>query len=159
MSDFNSGFWSLYITVITLVSILACGVLLWRLSTKRAPGGQKAGVMGHVWDENLEEYNNPLPRWWMWLFYITIVFSLGYLVLYPGLGSFAGILKWTSHSQYDAEEAKANATYEPIFARYAAMPECPRRRGRSMPLNRNGPCACRHRPTRRWPGRPGTRPP
>ena len=122
MSDFNSGFWSLYISIITLVSILACGVLLWRLSTKRLQPGQKAGVMGHVWDENLEEYNNPLPRWWMWLFYITIVFSLVYLVLYPGLGSFPGVLKWTSDSQYEAEQARAKATYEPIFAKYAAMP-------------------------------------
>ena len=129
MSDFNSGFWNVYITVITLAGILACAALLWRLSTKRLPPGQKAGVMGHVWDENLEEYNNPLPRWWMWLFYITIVFSLGYLLLYPGLGSFPGLLNWTSHSQYEAEEARAKQTYEPIFARYAADAD-PRRRGR-----------------------------
>ena len=121
MSDFSSEFWSVYISVITVVSILACGVFLWRLSTKRLAAGQKADVMGHVWDGNLEEYNNPLPRWWMWLFYITIVFGLTYLVLYPGLGSFPGLLKWSSHGQYDAEQAKAKEKYEPIYAKYAAM--------------------------------------
>jgi cytochrome c oxidase cbb3-type subunit III len=122
VSDFNSEFWSFYVAVITLVSILACGVLLWRLSTKRLPAGQKAGTMGHVWDENLQEYNNPLPRWWMWLFYITIVFALVYLALYPGLGSFPGILKWSSHKQYEGEQAAAKEKYEPIYAKYAAMP-------------------------------------
>ena len=122
MSDFNSEFWSVYVAVITVVSILACGLLLWRLSTKRLPAGQKAGTMGHVWDENLQEYNNPLPRWWMWLFYITIVFALVYLALYPGLGSFPGILKWSSHGQYEGEQAAAKEKYEPIYAKYAAMP-------------------------------------
>jgi cytochrome c oxidase cbb3-type subunit 3 len=121
VSDFSSEFWSVYIAVITVVSILACGALLWRLSTQRIAAGQKADVMGHVWDENLEEYNNPLPQWWMWLFYITIVFGLVYLALYPGLGSFPGILKWSSHSQYDAEQSAARAKFEPIYAKYAAM--------------------------------------
>ena len=84
MSDFTSEFWSVYIAVITLASILACAVLLWKLSTKRLAPGQKADVMGHVWDENLEEYNNPLPRWWMWLFYITIVFASSTWSCIPG---------------------------------------------------------------------------
>lgn len=121
MSDFVSEFWSFYIAIITLASILACGVLLWKLSTQRLPAGQKASVMGHVWDENLEEYNNPLPRWWMWLFYITIVFGLTYLTLYPGLGSFKGIKGWTSHGAYDQEMAAAKEKYQPIYAKYAAM--------------------------------------
>lgn len=121
MNEFTSGFWSVYISVVTVVSIVACGILLWKLSTKRLAPGQKAGVMGHVWDENLEEYNNPLPRWWMWLFWITLVFGIAYLLLYPGLGSFAGVLKWSSHGQYDKEMAKAKEKYEPIFAKYAAM--------------------------------------
>lgn len=122
MSDFSSELWSVYISVITVVSILACAVLLWKLSSQRMPAGDKAQVMGHVWDGDLEEYNNPLPRWWMWLFYITIVFGLVYLALYPGLGSFAGVLKWSAHSQYDAEQSKAKAKFEPIYAKYAAMP-------------------------------------
>ena len=121
MNEFTSGFWSVYITVITLASILACAVLLWKLSTRRLAPGEKAGVMGHVWDENLEEYNNPLPRWWMWLFWITIVFAVIYLILFPGLGSFPGVLKWSSVGQYQAEMARAKENYEPLFSKYAAM--------------------------------------
>jgi len=121
VNEFTSGFWSAYISVLTIVSILACGVLLWKLSTKRLAPGQKADVMGHVWDENLEEYNNPLPRWWMWLFWITLVFAVVYLVLYPGLGSYAGVLNWSSTGQWDKEQARAAERFEPKFAQYAAM--------------------------------------
>jgi len=77
--------------------------------------------MGHVWDENLEEYNNPLPNWWRWLFYITIVFGLVYLVLYPGLGKFAGTFKWTSTGQYEVEQARAAERYGPLFDTFVAM--------------------------------------
>lgn len=117
-----SGFWSGWIIVITLGNIFACYWLV-RWTTKRRPGEAAEGsVTGHVWD-GLEEYNNPLPRWWLWLFYITMVFALGYLVLFPGLGNFKGVLGWSSHgSQYDAEMAQAAATYDPIFKKYAAMP-------------------------------------
>jgi cytochrome c oxidase cbb3-type subunit 3 len=121
VSDFVSEFWSFYIGIITLASILACAVLLWKLSTKRLPAGQQAAVMGHVWDENLEEYNNPLPRWWMWLFYITLVFGVAYLILYPGLGSFKGVYGWSSHGAYENELAKAKDKYQPIYAKYMAM--------------------------------------
>lgn len=121
MSDFTSEFWTWYISIITVVSILACGVFLWQLTTRKLAPGEKPDTMGHVWDENLEEYNNPLPNWWRWLFYITIVFSLIYLVLYPGLGSFGGVLKWSSTNQYEREMAKADEQFGPIFAKYAAM--------------------------------------
>lgn len=120
MSDFVDGFWSLYIAGITLLSILGCALLLTMQHQKR-PAGQAVGTTGHEWDEDLAEYNNPLPKWWMWLFWITIVFSLLYLVLYPGMGSFKGILGWTSTGQYQAEQATAEATYGPVFRKYAAM--------------------------------------
>jgi cytochrome c oxidase cbb3-type subunit 3 len=120
VSDFTSDFWSYYVAVITVVSIVACAVLLWTMSSRRVPG-QRVGTMGHVWDENLEEYNNPLPNWWRWLFYITIVFGLAYLVLYPGLGKFAGTFKWTSTGQYQAEQARAAERYGPLFAKFSAM--------------------------------------
>jgi cytochrome c oxidase cbb3-type subunit 3 len=121
VSDFTSEFWTWYISIITVVSILACGVFLWKLTTRKLAPGEKPGTMGHVWDENLEEYNNPLPNWWRWLFYITIVFSLIYLVLYPGLGSFGGVLNWSSTNQYEREMAAADEQFGPIFAKYAAM--------------------------------------
>ena len=119
MSDFTSDFWGYYVAIITLVSIAACAILLWALSS-RAPG-QKVETMGHVWDETLAEYNNPLPNWWRWMFYITIVFGIAYLVLYPGLGRFTGTFKWTSGGQYEGEQAKAAENYGPLFAKYAAM--------------------------------------
>ncbi|MFN0316362.1 MAG: cytochrome-c oxidase, cbb3-type subunit III [Burkholderiales bacterium] len=121
MSDFTSDFWSLYIAIITIVSIAACAVLLKVMTTQRLSPGSKADLVGHVWDENLEEYNNPLPRWWMWLFYITIVFSIAYLVLYPGLGTFAGIKGWTSTGQFEGEQARAKQKFEPLYDMYAAM--------------------------------------
>lgn len=121
MSDFNGEFWPVYISVITIVSILACAILLWSLSTRRVAAGTAPNVTGHVWDGDLEEYNNPLPRWWIWLFYLTIVFAIGYLALYPGLGSYPGLLKWTSRGEFEADQAEASKAYQPIYAKFAAM--------------------------------------
>lgn len=118
MSDFTSEVWSIYIALITLVSIIACAVLLKALSTKRVAPGEQVDTTGHTWDEDLTEWNNPLPRWWMWLFYITIVFALVYLVLYPGLGSYAGYFGWSSRGQYQTEQAQAAAVYSPIFDKF-----------------------------------------
>jgi len=118
MSDFTGGFWSLYISIITIASIIACGVLLRSMTTRKVSGSQ-AETTGHSWDEDLVEYNNPLPRWWIWLFYITILFALSYLILYPGLGTYAGAYHWTSKKQYDEEVARANALSAPMFAKYA----------------------------------------
>jgi len=120
MSDFTSGFWSLWVAGLTLISVVACALLLTMQSKRRLPG-QKTDTTGHVWDEDLTELNNPLPRWWMWLFWITIVFSLGYLVLYPGLGSFRGVLGWSSSGEYEAERAAADAEYGPIFRKHASL--------------------------------------
>jgi len=118
MSDFSSDFWSVYVAVITVVSILACAVLLYVNSTQRTTSGEQSDTTGHSWDENLQEWNNPLPRWWMWMFYITIVFGLAYLVLYPGLGSYAGVLGWSSKGQYDEEQKQAAAQFEPIYDKF-----------------------------------------
>lgn len=118
MSDFISGFWPWYIAIATLIGILACAILLKLQSSAPLPKGQKAELHGHVWDEDLSEYNNPLPRWWMWLFYITIVFALVYLAFYPGLGNFAGRIGWTATGQYEAEVKQAAIEYGPLFAQY-----------------------------------------
>ena len=82
MSQFTSGFWDIYIAALTLLSVVACAVLLKMQSSRKVSGGSTE-TTGHTWDEDLGEYNNPLPQWWMWLFYITIVFGLVYLYLYP----------------------------------------------------------------------------
>jgi cytochrome c oxidase cbb3-type subunit 3 len=121
MSDFTSGFWSIFVAVIALVSIAGCGVFLKMQSTKRPAlkAGEQAELHGHIWDGDLQEYNNPMPRWWMWMFYITIFFALGYLIYFPGLGSFSGTGQWSSKSEYQDEVAKAEAEFGPLFAQYA----------------------------------------
>lgn len=119
---FTSNFWNLWIIVLTLGNIFACWWLI-RWSSKPRPGESNVGdVTGHKWDENLEEFNNPLPKWWLWLFYITLVFSLVYLVLYPGLGSFRGVLNWTQQDAYAKEIQRSDEKYGPLFAKYAATP-------------------------------------
>lgn len=120
MSEFTSSFWDVYISVITIVSIVACGVLLLAQSKRRVAGG-RTETTGHTWDEDLGEFNNPLPRWWMWLFWITIVFGFVYLALYPGLGSYAGIWKWTQVGQLREETARHEKQFGPLYERYAKM--------------------------------------
>jgi cytochrome c oxidase cbb3-type subunit III len=120
MSEFTSGFWSWYIIVITVGAFAYCAWLLWSTGSAKVPGG-KVDTTGHVWDGDLAEYNNPLPRWWMWLFWITLAFGVVYLVLYPGLGSFPGVLKWTSFGSYAKDSADTDAKLKPLYDKYAAM--------------------------------------
>lgn len=123
MSDFIGGGWSIAIAVVTLLSLLACVGLLIVAARRRVVPGVNDNTTGHVWDEDLRELNNPLPRWWMGLFVITVLFSLAYLFLYPGLGSASGSLQWSSSGQYEDEQAKARAALVPLYARFAAMDE------------------------------------
>ncbi|MGB5606075.1 MAG: cytochrome-c oxidase, cbb3-type subunit III [Gammaproteobacteria bacterium] len=119
MADFTSSFWNWYIIIPTVAGIIACFLMIRWLSADIKPEDQKS--MGHVWDGDLEELNNPLPRWWLNLFYITLFFGIGYLALYPGLGTFKGLLGWTSLGQYQQEIDVADAKFSPLFAHYAAM--------------------------------------
>ena len=120
-----TSFWSWYITILSLGTIAA---LTWLLFATRK--GQRPDTVeettGHNYD-GIEEYDNPLPRWWFMLFVATIIFALGYLVLYPGLGNWKGVLPgyedgWTGVNQWKKEMAKADEQYGPLFAKYAAMP-------------------------------------
>ncbi|MBI3532888.1 MAG: cytochrome-c oxidase, cbb3-type subunit III [Curvibacter sp. PD_MW3] len=120
MSDFTSNFWSVYVTVITVVGIAACLLLLW-FSGKAKAMTSNDNTTGHVWDGDLREMNNPLPRWWVWLFVITIVFSAVYLAMYPGLGTSAGKLGWTQQGQYEAEMSKGAKEVAPLYAKFAGM--------------------------------------
>ncbi len=116
MNGFVNQFWNWYVILLVLFSIIACGILLWTQSTP--PPAGKVDTTGHVWDETLEEFNNPLPKWWMWLFYITVVFSLVYAALYPTLGGYQGMLNWSSFGKH-AEEVKAvNDTIKPLYDKY-----------------------------------------
>lgn len=114
---------SYFIIIITALNILACFWLI-RYTSKKRKGDQtgKVETTGHTWDGDLQEYHNPLPRWWLWLFYITIVFSIIYLIIYPGMGSYQGTAKWDQIGQYDEEMQDAEQTYGPIFKAYAQKP-------------------------------------
>lgn len=112
--------WSIFIIVLTLGNILACLGLLWWTS-RRSPEEIKAETTGHVWDEDLEELNNPLPRWWLILFYLTVVFGFVYLALYPGLGNFDGYLEWTQIKEYEEQSALIEARQAETFAKFEGM--------------------------------------
>lgn len=121
MADFNSEFWHWYISILTVISILAC-VWLIRWMTAGVKKTDDVESTGHVWDGDLTELNNPLPRWWLGLFYITLAFGGFYLLLYPGLGNFSGFLNWTSKGQYEQEVTIMEAEVGPLFARYQETP-------------------------------------
>jgi len=120
-----TAFWSTYISVLTIGSLIGLTWLL--LGTRKGQSNSTTDqTMGHSFD-GIEEYDNPLPKWWFWLFVGTLVFSAGYLVLYPGLGNWKGILPgyedgWTGVNEWQKEMDKADAKFGPIFAKYAAMP-------------------------------------
>ncbi len=117
MADFISGFWNMYVMVLVALSILFCVFVLVSNMTKREKGPVE--LHGHVWDETLAEYNNPLPRWWMYLFWITIFFAIGYLAIYPGFGnSNQHRGQW---AQYEAEMKAGEERFGPVFAKYREM--------------------------------------
>ena len=120
MSDFTSNFWSIYIAAISVVSVLACALLLW-LSGKTKVMSSKDNTTGHVWDGDLREMNNPLPRWWVWLFVLTIVFAAFYFYMYPGLGTYPGAAGWTSTGQHAAEVKKGDETVAPLYAKFTGI--------------------------------------
>jgi len=121
MADFTSSFWNWYIIIPTVGGIIACFLLIRWLSTAIKPEDE-GKEMDHVWDGDLVELNNPLPRWWLNMFYITLFFGIGYLALYPGLGTFKGFLGWTSTGQYEREIDIADAKYGPLFKKFQEMP-------------------------------------
>lgn len=109
-----SAFWHWFVVVITGVSILGA---LWLLFSN-AKGKMSTEDTGHVWDGDLREYNNPLPRWWLNLFVITVVFAIGYLAIYPGLGNFGGKFGWTSDKQLDERLSAVRAKRDALFAQF-----------------------------------------
>jgi len=136
-----SSFWSIWITVLTLGTLVGCFILL-RWCLKNFAGVEEGEPMDHTFD-GIQELNNPLPNWWSTFFLVTIVWAFGYLLLYPGLGNWEGLLGWKSSNQgllnleeskaqviaskengllvqYDREMAAADAKFGPIFKAYAA---------------------------------------
>lgn len=120
MSDFVNNGWALFVAGVTIAGLLFCVAILLIASRRKVMADDN--TTGHVWDGDLRELNNPLPRWWMGLFVITIVFAALYLTLYPGLGTNPGTLKWSSAGQLEAEQAKATLAMQPVYARFVNMP-------------------------------------
>ncbi len=109
---------SWYIIVIVLFNVLGMLALIWwsgKGSSKKVAEGEE---MGHVWDGDLREFNNPLPRWWLWMFYITIAFALVYFALYPALGKTKGVLNWTQEKAWEKEEKKADEEFAAFFQQF-----------------------------------------
>ena len=116
-----TAFWSWFVAAGTIVFIIWCVWLIW-WSAKQGP--QNKGdeeLVGHKWDGDLEEWNNPAPKWWLYLYFITIAWAIGYLVVFPGIGIFDGALGWTSAGQYEEEMQRAEERYAPIYEKFAAM--------------------------------------
>jgi len=117
-----TSFWHWYVIIITILTIIACFWLLqWTKGVSNRKEGEGTGTTGHVWDEDLVELNNPLPKWWLQLFYATIAFSIIYMVLFPGLGNVSGVLGWSQEGQWEKEMGIAQQKQDAIFARYREM--------------------------------------
>jgi len=121
MSDFTSNFWALWVAGITIASIVYCVIILVGAARMKVHTAED-GTTGHHWDEGtLAEINNPLPGWWTWLFVITVVFAVGYVYMYPALGTHQGSFGWSSADQYKKEVEAGLAKEAPLYAKFAAM--------------------------------------
>lgn len=117
-----SAGWSWFVGILVAINVVGALWLLWATSRRR-PGDQEPGeeTTGHVWDGDLREYNNPLPRWWLWLFYGTVAWGIGYMVVYPSLGNWGGTAGWSQQSQWQAQVDAAERRAAPVFARFEGM--------------------------------------
>jgi cytochrome c oxidase cbb3-type subunit 3 len=139
---------SLMVALVSLLNIGGALWLLWWTRTRRAGDAQPGdNTTGHVWDSDLREYNNPLPRWWLWLFILSIAFGLVYLALYPGLGNFAGAWHWSEIEQYQDQSRQADAVLAKTFAPFGqasvstlSHDDAALRVGRNLFLNNCGAC-------------------
>jgi cytochrome c oxidase cbb3-type subunit III len=116
-----SAFWHWFIVVITFGNIFGCIWLIWFAGNKQQTETESGEPVGHVWDDNISEMNHPMPRWWLWLFYATIIFGLIYLALYPGLGNYAGALGWTQERQHAEQMEELDAQRDAFLSRFDGM--------------------------------------
>ncbi|MGI9236576.1 MAG: cbb3-type cytochrome c oxidase N-terminal domain-containing protein, partial [Woeseiaceae bacterium] len=115
------AFWHWFVVAGTVLFVIWC---VWLISWSAKQGPQNVGdddVVGHKWDGDIEEWNNPAPKWWLYLYFITIAWAVGYMIVYPGLGSWNGTLGWSQQGQYESEMQAAASRYEPIYEKFAAM--------------------------------------
>ena len=113
--------WSLFVIIGTVVTLIASFWLIYWSGSQGPEPTEDSTDTGHTWD-GLTENNFPLPRWWLWLFILTLIYSAAYMIYYPGFGNYAGLATWSQEGQYDQEMAVAEARYGPLFAGLAALP-------------------------------------
>ena len=115
------AFWHWFVAAGTIAFVVWC---VWLIHWAGKQGPQNVAdddVVGHKWDGDIEEWNNPAPKWWLYCYFGTIVWAVGYMIAYPGLGSWDGMLGWSQQGQYEAEMQAAAERYEPIYENFAAM--------------------------------------
>jgi len=115
-----SDFWSFYIIAIVVLNLVGCAFLLFA-NLRMTPEETRSETTGHSFD-GIQERNQPLPRWWLYLFVLTLLFSVVYLVLYPGLGRFGGLLNWSSVGQWQEEVDWVEKQTAPLFEQFAKVP-------------------------------------
>jgi len=135
--------WTIFVLVLALAQVIGAGWLILWSSRMSVPEGE---TTGHVWDGDVAEGNNPLPRWWLGLFWITITFAVVFSIFYPTIGDFS-LLGWSQERQYEEEVAAAEEVYGQIFAAFAATPltelendPAALSAGRNLFLNNCAPC-------------------
>src|SRR5678816_3086110 len=107
--------WGIFVALLVLINVIGA---LWLLFATAKNPEKEEDTTGHIWDEDLTEYNKPLPRWWLGLFLLTVIFAAGYLVFYPGFGAIAGTLGWTQTGEVKADLAENNRRLEAVFSRF-----------------------------------------
>ncbi|MDH3432959.1 MAG: cytochrome-c oxidase, cbb3-type subunit III [Gammaproteobacteria bacterium] len=116
-----AAFWAWFVAAGTIAFVIWCVWLISWAGKQGPQNKQDEDLVGHKWDGDLEEWNNPAPKWWLYLYFITIAWAVGYMIAYPGIGAFEGILGWSQQGQYEQEMQAAEARYAPIYERFAAM--------------------------------------
>jgi cytochrome c oxidase cbb3-type subunit 3 len=115
------AFWAWFVAAGTIAFVIWCLYLIVWAGKQGPQHKEDEDLVGHVWDGDLEEWNNPAPKWWLYLYFITIAWAVGYMVVYPGIGAFEGTLGWSQEGQYEEEMQAAEARYAPIYEAFAEM--------------------------------------
>ncbi|MFT6287169.1 MAG: cytochrome c oxidase cbb3-type subunit 3 [Alcanivorax sp.] len=114
-----TSFWSAWVIILTSITVIGISWIL--IANKQADQRTSEKTTGHVYD-GIEEYDNPLPTWWFYMFVITIVWGIAYLIVYPGMGNYPGLIGWTQIDQHDRSVAVADEKYRAMRDRYLALP-------------------------------------